>query len=183
MKINKLFRSVLCVAAISSAPAFANPFIAVDIGRVDASLQNFDNHETSYELSAGYLFNDAFALSIGYTDYGKVDLTKETGKFAAEPVAIDLTATGILALSDQFGLTGKVGIDFWESDNCVIEDVLGIEDSTSCDGEDMYVGIGMYTSFSKRVGMQFDYELHRWDDFEMNVVSLGVTVVLGGIED
>lgn len=113
------------------------------------------NEPTVYKLQVGYKVNKNFAVEGGYLGSNNETYTAQGGSLAAPANASanitgwNVTAVGILPLSEQFSLLGKLGVaNIRESVT-----LSGAGGSRSADGTktDVTYGIGAQYDFTKEV--------------------------------
>jgi OOP family OmpA-OmpF porin len=126
--------SIGIAQAADQASGKTNWYGGVNIGRtdlkanggdVDDALRNqgitsstsLDNNDTAYSLNIGYKFNPYFAVEGGYTDLGKYGFSSNVTAPAATTLngnykvdGVNLSAVGILPLSNGFSVYGKAGV-------------------------------------------------------------------------
>ena len=77
----------------------------------------------------GYQFNRNFAAEIGYAELGKatasgvVSGVPQSGNWKAR--SWDIVAVGIMPLSEQFSLLGKLGVALWRLDSTLTPTGIG----------------------------------------------------------
>ncbi len=106
-----------------SAPAFAGPYVAADLGRASfgddlntacarvagASCKKTD---TAFHLAVGHNLTDNFGFEVGYGDYGKTSVTSAAATGTIKATALQVVGTGRLPVADKFTLTAKAGAAF-----------------------------------------------------------------------
>jgi OOP family OmpA-OmpF porin len=120
-----------------------------------------DGSTTGFKIFGGYQFFDNFALDLALVDLGKA---KYSGTFFNTPVTggtvdiwgLNISAVGILPVSESFSVFGKVGVFAWEAD--AKDTTGGIPFSTSETGADFSFGLGMSYSFTKHWSVRFEWE-------------------------
>lgn len=125
------FKVLLAVAAVSaSSLASAQWYGGASIGSSNASVDTSgmivtgatassvskNESDTGYKLLAGYQFHPNFALEGGYVNLGKLSATLNVTAPAVGSLNVDykadgwnLMAVGILPVSNDFSLFGKIG--------------------------------------------------------------------------
>jgi OmpA-OmpF porin, OOP family len=184
----------LAILSLTSAMAFAGPvsaqdagfFVGGSIGQSDTDEEitaglidsgSVDGKDTAWKIFGGYMFNRNFGVELAYIDAGEVSYS---GTFFGLPVtggkveltAFNLAAIGVLPLSEQFSLFGKVGLFKWEAE---FNDVTGgTPMSGDDDGTDVSFGVGLQYNFSRNLGVRAEYEFFQTDDADASLISVGV---------
>ncbi|MBU1665601.1 MAG: outer membrane beta-barrel protein [Gammaproteobacteria bacterium] len=155
---------------------------AKDVGsaaEVDASLladygitatSTAEDTDTAWKLFAGYRINKNFAVEGSYADLGKATFDSTVTAPAAGTVNISwkskawsLAAVGILPVTDQFEVFGKIGGHFWDVDMSVTATGGGgtAAGSASDDGTSWLYGVGASYSFSKNIAVRAEWERYQ----------------------
>ena len=166
-------------AAQASDPGF---YAGASVGQasLDESLDStfsIDDEDTSFSLSAGYSFNDYFAVEGGYIDFGEVGDSFSaggiTGKVEAEADGWDLALVGSLPVSEKFSLTGRAGYLFWDAD--IKASATGLPTvSDSDDGNDLFYGVGAEYRFTDQWSLTGGWDRYELDDVEFDNLHVGV---------
>lgn len=106
----------LLLSALFVAPAFANNagkfYFAADMG--PATYINVGGYSTAgtyiARIAGGYYINPAFAIEVGYTRFSDNVISNSTDNATLTASAIQIAAVGVYPLSNQFDLTGKLGM-------------------------------------------------------------------------
>lgn len=120
-----------------------------------------DGSSTGFKIFGGYQFNDHLAIDLALVDLGKA---KYSGTFFNAPVTggsvdiygFNVSAVGILPVSESFRLFGKAGVFFWGAD--AKDTTGGIAFSTNESGADFSFGLGASYNFTKNWGVQLEWE-------------------------
>ncbi|MDR0480377.1 MAG: outer membrane beta-barrel protein, partial [Gallionellaceae bacterium] len=98
------------IKGLGSADEYTAELTGAGLTGVSASV---DDSDTAYKLQLGYQFNKYFALEGGYFDLGKAGVNGQfTGgryDFTFKASGVNVSALGILPLSDDFSIFGKLG--------------------------------------------------------------------------
>ncbi len=174
--------SIALLATLALAPltAFADSgfFIGGSVGSATLT-EDFDGlgvdaDSDSFRLTAGWQFNDYFALEGGYHSFGKFEESLDVG---GNPVDIRLKAdgftlgaTGSLPLGSSFSLFGRAGAFFWDGD-------AEINNVSQARPEDtnIYLGGGATVAVTERLRLVGDWTRYQLEDTESDVISLGFT--------
>ncbi len=161
----------------------------------DASaLTSFDDSDTAIKLFAGYSVNDYFNLEFGYSDLGESSF--EGSLDSNDPVVgigsldmaikesldgIYFAAVGVLPLSENVSLNGRLGLYFWNYDTDLqITDpdgLLGVQGSVSGseDGEDIFYGVGLDIGWFGVFYESYTAGIDVWDDVDVTVFGVSAT--------
>ncbi len=166
-------------AAQASDPGF---YVAGSVGQasVDETIDStfsIDDEDTSFSLSAGYSFNDYFAVEGGYIDFGEVSdsfsIAGVTGKVKAEADGWDLALVGSLPVSEKFSLTGRAGYLFWDADiKATATGLPSISDNE--DGNDLFYGVGAEYRFTNQWSLTGGWDRYELDDVDFDNLHVGV---------
>lgn len=140
-------------------------FAALGLG----STTSVDETDIGFKVYGGYQFNRNFAIEGGYTDFGKATSHtivtsggSGTGDAEWKAWSIDVSALGILPLSDQFSLFGRGGISLWNLDfnfTAIGPGGIGIA-SESKSGVSPLLGIGATFNFTPQFALRAEFERH-----------------------
>ena len=125
------------------------------------------NEPTVYKLQAGYKINKNFAVEGGYLGSNNEAYTAQGGNLAtplnasAHVTGWNVTAVGILPLSEQFSLLGKLGI-------------ANIRGSATVSGGGITVSAdGTKTSATYGIGAQYDFTKQFFGRFDVDSYNVG----------
>lgn len=172
----------------------------IDQGDIDSAFASLglgastsvDDTDIGFKVYGGYQFNKNFAMEGGYTDFGKFTshsvITSGgsgTGDGEWKGYSIDLSALGILPLSDQFSLFGRGGISLWNLDfsfTAAGPGGVGIA-SESKSGVSPLLGIGATFNFTPQLALRAEFERHfsvgdsdTTGKSDIDLISLGLQV-------
>ena len=153
--------------------------VDIDNAAIDADLRaagaassstRSDDQASAWKAAFGYQFNRHFALEVSYLDLGDYTInTVTTGPAANIAGRIDgkawsLDAIGILPLSPQFDVFGKIGVHRWDIDANYAAIIGGAVGSTSAsaDGTDWKFGLGARWNLTRNFGLQLEWD--RYND-------------------
>ena len=102
-----------------------------------------------------------------------------SGTFRGTPVTdgklkitgFDASLVGSLALSEKVILFGKVGAFKWEAD--ANDRAGGVPFSTSTDGTDALLGLGLTYAITPRIALRAELESRRAADEAVNIFAFG----------
>lgn len=133
------------------------------------------NYPSAIKLNAGYQFNRNFAIEGGYLGLSDEDYIDYLGDSATNSVSgWDIKAVGILPLSYQFSLLGKLGIaDIRSSTNTYTSSPYFTYTYGTSSKSGLTYGLGAKFDFTRAVSLRFD-----WDSYDSNInVGDGVTPI------
>jgi OOP family OmpA-OmpF porin len=152
----KIFVATLSFVIVS-APAFAgdNGFYAgmnLGIGKPDINTPNGTSKDSSVVAGGvvGYKFNKYFAVESQYTGIGRVT-DKVNG--SAKGDAISLSGLGILPLTDNFDLYGKLGLAVAKTS--VSGGLASMSDATRTA---MTYGVGAQYNVNQNIGLRLGWD-------------------------
>jgi hypothetical protein len=136
-----------------------------------------DGQSNGFRIFAGYQFSKHVGLEVGYADLGEVDYR---GSFQGVPVTdgklgitgFDVALVVSFVVAEKTMLFGKVGAFAWEAE---ANDVAGgVPFSTSTDGTNAMLGIGLAYAVSPTAALRAEIESRRAADEVVNTFSFGV---------
>lgn len=122
-----------------------------------------DEEDTAWKISAGYQINRMFAVELGYTNLGEVDVPGGT----AEGTALEVIGLAKFPVGSQFSIYGLAGFANVEVD------VSGPFSAASDDSTELTFGIGGQYDVSRNLGLRVQWQRYDTDE-EVDVLSLGV---------
>lgn len=162
-------------AGLSVGQASAKDFPSA--AQFDAELASFgittasssvDDSDTAYKLFVGYRANKYFAVEASWADLGEATYSAQvtspmSGNANAswEASAFALSALGILPLTNQFEVFGKLGYSLWDADLRVSASSGGVslgEESADEDGSSVVYGLGASFSFTPNFAVRAEWE-------------------------
>ncbi len=191
--MKKLTVSILSAAvltALSGAAMAEGFYAAVDAGQAKYNIScagafACSNTATGVRVSGGYQFTPNVAMEVGYGDFGSMSgsvvdpvLGLATAKFAAS--GLQVAAVGSLPLSNNFALTGKLGVANTSVKTTVTAAIgaAGVSKSSTT----LTAGIGVRYDLSKTVSLRAQYESlgnvtegATGQKFGLSLLSAGVT--------
>ncbi len=180
-----LFMMFACV----NATAQEGFFFSGGLGKanIDGDFDGFNDSDdsTAYRLSAGWKFNDHFAIEAGYQDFGDFEYRRDAAnqpdnsgqlisraKLSAD--GFTTGAVGILPLNDKFSLYGRAGMYFWDG-NAEINDVS----QANPEDTNPYFGIGLSYAISERVFLTGDWTHFDLESADGDMLAVGIQVFFG----
>jgi opacity protein-like surface antigen len=169
MKKSLLAISASALLLGASATSFAaQPYLIGQLGKSDFDVDGYDDDsDTYFSIGVGFDISKNLAFEASYKDFGEADVGR--GRFddsvSVEASAFSAAAVGKLPLNASFELIGKVGLDLWD-----VEAEPGDDD----DGFDLFLGFGAAFNVDSRMDITATYELHEFDDVDVDVVAIGI---------
>lgn len=156
-----MLKRVIVVSSITIAALLAGPANAqirttdrgfyggLGLGRSDTDLAGAtDKTDTVWKAFGGYQLNRYFAVEGGYVDLGKASTAGAT----FDSKAWQASAVGSLPLTQQFALTGKLGLAQTETD---------VSPGGTDHNTDPTYGLGLRYDINKQVGIRGEWERFR----------------------
>lgn len=137
---------------LASSPALAQGFYAggsIGLSSMEVDVNAFDGTDVGFKVFGGYRFNDYIAVEGFYTDFGEPD----DGPLGIDADAFGIEGVGIIPLSEQFELFGKLGLAAWDAD---FTGPGGFSD----DGTDLVLGVGVAYKFSPQISARGELEYY-----------------------
>ncbi len=178
MKIQSIIiTAALAVSIPSITFAESGFFVSGSIGKATLSEDfddfNVDTDSTAFRVTAGWRFNDYFAIEGGYNNFGQFEQTVDV---EGVPTDVSLKADGFtlgglayVPLSDRFSLFGRAGAYFWDGD-------AEINNVTAATPEDanFYFGAGVRFALSDKLSATLDGSRSDLDGASSTVLSVGL---------
>ena len=156
-----------------------------------------DNSSTGYKLFGGYQLNRNFAVEGGYFDLGRFNYSVSTtgpgitgpGTFTSDTRVrgLNLDLVGILPLTDQFSVFGKIGAAYAQSRaNFTRTGTMPLSGSPSSRNDtNLKVGLGMQYAITEALAVRAEVERYRVSDPVRNrgnidMASIGLVYRFGG---
>ena len=186
------------------------PYIGTNIGGTRASFNNDavnsrlstggftvnsrseDNSSVGYKLFGGYQLNRNFAVEGGYFDLGRFNYsfnTTPTGTFSNDTRVrgLNLDLVGMLPVSEQFSVFGRVGAAYAQSRaNSVVTGASPFSSSsTSRKDTNLKVGLGLQYAITEALAVRAELERYRINDpirnrGHIDMASVGLVYKFGG---
>ena len=149
---------------IDSCAGLAGPAIACE------------EKDTAWKIFSGYQFNRYFAGEFGYTELGKTTLSiTGFGNASIGAKGFEMTGIGMLPLSRQFSVYGRLGLFHWDVD---FKDGTGLVGSASASGTDLTYGFGASLSLSRNAALRLEWQKYR-DVGDTNTTGSGDISTIG----
>lgn len=152
-----------------SAPAFAGPYVAVDLGRssfgddfntactlvAGAACQKTD---TAFRLSAGHNLTENFGAEVSYGNYGKTSVTGAAAAGTIKASAFQLVGVGRLPVMNKFTLTAKAGVALVNAKGTATGFAAPVLASSSVNKTNLVWGIGAEYALTPSVSLRAGFE-------------------------
>ena len=130
-----------------------------------------NNRSTGYKLFGGYQLNRNFAVEGGYFDLGRFNYAVNTTSldtFTSDTRVrgLNLDLVGILPLTDQFSVFGRVGAAYAQNraDFARTNPLLLNNSPTSRNNTNLKVGLGMQYAITEALAVRAELERYRISD-------------------
>lgn len=171
------------VVALTSVPYVVNAqdnlqprwYGGISGGYADVGERNLDDDDFAFKLFGGYRFNEFFAAEAAYVDIGELkdDFISATGaRNTLDTNSVSVGGVGRYPLNESFAIHGKIGLHYWDAD---VEGPLRVQVDDDND-TDLYYGAGLSYDFGNNIGLIGEWERYEVDDFDIDLVSVGVTI-------
>lgn len=179
--------SLVATSALA-ADAAANPsfYVGGNLGKSDFKIScetgfSCSNPSVNFKLLAGYQFSPNFAVEGAYANFGTVKESDESSKAKARLHSFTLAGLGIIPLSSEAQVFGKLGVHFTRGKLDIELPYEGVSRSDSGHKTGFLLGAGLQYDFTRNLAGRFEYELLNFgsdtlltDKHNLNVFSLGL---------
>lgn len=172
------------IAVMPSAYAAGGITLGLDYGQAEARkfcehITNCDSSDDSAKAEIGLQLNSNFGLELGYTSLGTLLDAKDNQFMASQDSsAMTLSALGLIAFTDRFGIYGRLGAAQYNTDSAGTVAGVPVKDQ---DGTTPVYGagvkLGLTDNFSLRAEYQVYSNISRVDGKKDNVQGLYAGVV------
>ena len=136
-------------------------FVELGVGQASYDVDISDDSDTTFNISAGYMFHPSVGAEIGYRDLGGIS----EGGAGVEVSGFQLGAVGRFAVTPRIAIVPRLGFYLWEAD------ATGLA-TGSDDGSDLYFGVGADFAVTQNVTVgahfvRFDVDGDDVDVFEV----------------
>jgi OmpA-OmpF porin, OOP family len=146
-------------------------YLGGSIGEATNESGEFKGSDTAFKLTAGYAVNQYFGIEVAYIDagaqqdnFGLVEIENESSGTLA-------SALLRLPLGETFGLFGKIGYAFYNSDTTSRLGNLSERESDSA--EDLAYGVGVELAVWGSLQLRAEYEAVDVSEGDFQIVSAG----------
>lgn len=104
--------AALAITLLSPLAAYAENYAGASIGRSEHKFDwtDDDASATSFKLYGGHNFTRNFGVEAGYAAHGKWSMTNGDFGASTRVASLYVAATATLPVTEQFSLTGKLGV-------------------------------------------------------------------------
>ena len=150
------------------------------------------DRSTGFKIYGGYQLTPNFALESGYFDLGKFGFTANTSPLGSlsgdiRVRGLNLDLVGMLPLSEQFSLLGRVGANFAQTRGAFSgTGAVGVTNPNPSKRDTNYkLGVGLQYAFTESLSMRGELERYRINDAvgnkgHIDLVSVGLVYKFGG---
>ena len=121
-----------------------------------------DEKDSGWKLMAGYRLGRYLAAEFAYTDLGQTEASSKAVDLNVRNSVSGLSLSGIalLPLTEDFSLTGRLGLYRWDRDANTLVSGLGQLSSVVADdnGTDMVMGVGLNWHLFSRFALRAEWE-------------------------
>ena len=118
-----------------------------------------EEKDTAWKIFGGYQVGRNFAGEFGYTDLGKTTLSiTGFGSASIGAKGFELTGVGIIPLSRQFSVYGRLGMFQWDVD---FQDGTRLVGSSSASGLSLTYGFGASLSLARTVALRAEWQKYQ----------------------
>jgi len=114
-----------------------------------------EDTDTSFKVFGGAKINKNFAVEGSYIDFGELVAKDNFDSFTAEITGFNISAVGIIPVSDSVDIFGKVGMLFWDLKLALSGT---FNDSLSEDGNDISFGFGANFDVNDTFAIRAEFE-------------------------
>jgi OOP family OmpA-OmpF porin len=178
----------LAATSALAVEAAANPsfYVGGNLGKSDFKINceaglSCSNPSVNFKLLAGYQFSPNFAVEGAYANFGTVKASDDSFREKARLHSFTLAGLGIIPLSSEAQLFGKLGVHFSRGKLDVEYPYEGISASDSGHKTGLLLGAGVQYDFTRNLAGRFEYERLNFgsdtllaDKHNLNVFSLGL---------
>lgn len=119
-----------------------------------------EDSDTGFKFFGGARLSESFAAEAAYTSFGAVS---DFGYPGVDLSSLTFSAVGMLPLSAQFNLLGKLGIALWEAD---------AGGGFGNDGSDLAFGVGAQIKVDKKLAIRGEWEQIQGTDVNFGDLTL-----------
>lgn len=150
------------------------------------------DRSNGFKIYGGYQLTPNFALESGYFDLGKFGFTANTSPLGSlsgdiRVRGLNLDLVGMLPLSEQFSLLGRVGANYAQTRGAFSgTGAVGVTNPNPSKRETNYkLGIGLQYAFTESLSMRGELERYRINDAvgnkgHIDMLSVGLVYKFGG---
>lgn len=162
--------ALLSLTAVAGSGAYAGAGAGQVSAKDSFDGASFDGTDAALKAFAGYHFNDHFALEAAYVDAGAPSDYVYGASIYLDSQALELSAIGILPVSDKVGLFLRGSMLSWDSNVTVIDGYDVYYGGSS--GTNFGWGVGMAAQFTRHFGIRAEFEGANLDGTDFRLLSL-----------
>ena len=136
-------------------------------GLAGIGLGSCDDRDTGLKIFGGMSFTRNLAAEIGWVDLGTLDATTPGGSARISVDGFQIAGLGIVPLSTDFGVFGKLGLYLWNAN-------ASGPGATGGSGTDFMFGGGVMWRIAPRFDLRGEWERFNTDQVNINLYSVGV---------
>lgn len=150
-------------SVVPSAYAAGGVTLGLDYGQAEArkfceNISNCDNSDSSAKVEVGLQLNSNFGLEIGYASLGTILDSKDNQFMASQDSsAITLSALGLIAFTDHFGIYGRLGAAQYNTDSAGTVASVPVSDQ---DGVTPFYGAGAKLGLTENFSLRAEYQVY-----------------------
>ena len=160
------------------ATAAGKLYVGAGAGKSSAELEGgssqIDFDDTGYIGYVGYRVMRNFSAELSYADFGSPEATVGTTSLDAKLKIAALWAVGVLTLTPNVELYGRLGYGAWDS-SVEVRDGVNPPSTTDADGTDLAWGAGLGYNLTPRWGIELDwhnYEVENADGVDFTALTV-----------
>lgn len=178
--------AVLVLATLTSAPAWSDVFVGLDLGAgnldvnnisvaPDFELTSVSDSATAFHATAGYEFDSGFHVLVGFEEMESIEFLGLGD--SVELKAFKFGAGYSQPISKRFRAGGTIGIASWDLE--ARESILfnpGPEATGGLDDTDIYFDLGIEWVISETFRMPLTFNYNNYDFGDSAIWRIGVRV-------
>lgn len=174
-----LMSSNFALAAAPEADMDLDTYVGISVGSAEqkVSLDGYDisKSDTAFQIVGGYRITPNVAVEIGYTHFGKAEISGNGLSVSSKPQALHVAAVGSYNFTKEFAITGKLGAAHARTKL----EGTGVPSDTETHNSLVY-GVGVSYAISPVVSLTAEYQnfgkliSEDGGDLKAHLVSVGV---------
>lgn len=161
---------VMCCFGSLSAQGFyigagiGNSFYGAEFTDLEDQANKLDENATGYKFFGGFSLPSIFAVEGGYRSLGTVSSSINDYEFESKTTGWDVYGMGRFEVLMILDLFAKAGVFFWDTENVIVEEVLGNSGTAFAWG----LGAGVHLG---PVGVRLE-----WENFQLEETDVKTTL-------
>lgn len=135
----------------------------------NASYDKIDDSDIGFDLFGGLNFNEILSAEFGWISLGKAEKGAQASKVSSKVTALHAAILGNVALQNDLGAFGKLGIAIWDADTTS----LG-SNSKSDSGTDVFFGFGLDYQIGGSTSVRFGVDFYAIDEEDVTTYAVGI---------